>query len=103
MGPIGKSVAKRTTRVVSALTARTQLGAIMQRARDNQERFIVDRRGKPQVVILSVEDYFRNVVKEPESLTRLQAAAKTRGLDKLPMSEINREIRRIRKARHRAA
>jgi prevent-host-death family protein len=99
--PIGKSAAKRMIKVVSALTARTQLGAIMQRARDNQERFIVDRRGEPQVVILSVEDFFRNVVKEPQSLVRLQAEAKKRGLDKLPMSAIDREIRRIRKIRQR--
>ena len=89
------------TKVVSALTARTQLGAIMQRARENQERFIVDRRGEPQVVILSVEDYFRNVVKQPASLIRLQEEAKKRRLDKLSMNAIDREIRRIRKARHR--
>jgi len=88
------------TRVVSALTARTQLGAIMQRARENQERFIVDRRGEPQVVILSVEDYFRNVVKQPASLIRLQEEAKKRRLDKLSMNAIDREIRRIRKAQH---
>ncbi|MBZ0159075.1 MAG: type II toxin-antitoxin system Phd/YefM family antitoxin [bacterium] len=101
MESIGTNVTKHTTRVVSALTARTQLGAIMQRARDNQERFIVDRRGEPQVVILSVEDYFRNVVKEPQSLARLQAEARQRGLDKFPMSAIDREIRRIRKVRQR--
>ncbi len=89
------------TKVVSALTARTQLGAIMQRATENQERFIVDRRGEPQVVILSVEDYFRNVVKQPASLIRLQEEAKKRRLDKLSMNAIDREIRRIRKARHR--
>jgi len=89
------------TKVVSALTARTQLGAIMQRARENQERFIVDRRGEPQVVILSVEDYFRNVVKQPASLIRLQEEAKKRRLDKLSMNAIDREIRRIRKAQHR--
>lgn len=83
--------------VVSALTARTQLGMIMRRARDHQERFIVDRRGEPQVVILSVEDYFQNIVKQPESLTRLQEEAMRRGLDKLSMEEINREVRRTRK------
>lgn len=89
------------TKVVSALTARTQLGAIMQRARENQERFIVDRRGEPQVVILSVEDYFRNVVKQPASLIRLQEEAKKRHLDKLSMNAIDREIRHLRKAQHR--
>jgi prevent-host-death family protein len=91
------------TKVVSALTARTQLGAIMQRARENQERFIVDRRGEPQVVILSVEDYFRNVVKQPASLIRLQEEAKKRRLDKLSMNAIDREIRRMRKSQHRGA
>lgn len=90
------------TKVVSALTARTQLGAIMRRVREYQERFIVDRRGEPQVVILSVEDYFRNVVKQPESLTRLQEEAKRRGLDKLSMEEIDREVRQIRRAIRKA-
>ncbi len=89
------------TKVVSALTARTQLGAIMQRATENQERFIVDRRGEPQVVILSVEDYFRNVVKQPASLIRLQEEAKKRRRDKLSMNAIDQEIRCIRKAQHR--
>ena len=89
------------TKVVSALTARTQLGAIMQRARENQERFIVDRRGEPQVVILSVEDYFRNVVKQPASLIRLQEEAEKRRLDRLSMNAIDREIRRMRKSQRR--
>jgi prevent-host-death family protein len=89
------------TKVVSALTARTQLGAIMQRARENQERFIVDRRGEPQVVILSVEDYFRNVVKQPASLIRLQEEAEKRRLDKLSMNAIDREVRRMRKSQQR--
>jgi len=53
------------------------------------------------VVILSVEDYFRNVVKQPASLIRLQEEAKKRRLDKLSMNAIDREIRRIRKAQHR--
>jgi len=40
--------------VVSALTARTQFGQIMRRAKRNRERFLVDRRGEPQVIIMSV-------------------------------------------------
>ena len=57
----------------------------------------MDRRGEPQVVILSVEDYFRNLVKQPASLTRLQEEAKRRRLDKLSLNAIDREIRRMRK------
>ena len=57
----------------------------------------MDRRGEPQVVILSVEDYFRNLVKQPASLIWLQEEAKKRRLDKLSMNAIDREIRRMRK------
>ncbi len=85
------------TRVIPALTARTQFGQIMRRACERGERFIVDKRGEPQVVILSFEDYLHNVVKQPESLARLQRSAKRRGLDTMKMTEIDREVRRIRK------
>jgi hypothetical protein len=41
---------------VSDLTARTQFGQILQRASEKDERFVVDRRGKPSVIILSLRD-----------------------------------------------
>jgi prevent-host-death family protein len=43
-------------KIVSALAARTQFGQIMRRARAKNERFIVDRRGEPQVVIMGIQD-----------------------------------------------
>lgn len=85
------------TKVIPALTARTRLGEIIRRARERGDRFIVDRRGEPQVVILSIEDYLANVLKQPKSLTRLQSAAKKRGLDTMTVPEIDREVRRIRR------
>jgi prevent-host-death family protein len=54
---------KRIARIVPALTARTQFGQILRRAGQNQERFVVERRGEPGVVIMSVEEYLRNFVK----------------------------------------
>ncbi|MDW8240916.1 MAG: type II toxin-antitoxin system prevent-host-death family antitoxin, partial [Acidobacteriota bacterium] len=74
-----------------------QFGEIMRRARERGERFIVDKRREPQIVILSIEDYLQNVVKQPKSLTRLQRSAKRRGLNTMRMGEIEREVRRIRK------
>lgn len=38
----------RTLKIVPALTARTQLGQILRRVRQNHERFVVDKRGEPQ-------------------------------------------------------
>ncbi len=50
---------ERMQNVVSTLTARTQLGQIPRRASERDERFVVDRRGKPSVMIMSVRDYIR--------------------------------------------
>ena len=46
-------------RRIDAHIARTQFGQIMDLATRNNERFIVDRRGEPAVVIMSVQDFIR--------------------------------------------
>jgi prevent-host-death family protein len=46
-------------RRIDAHIARTQFGQIMDLAVKNNERFIVDRRGEPAVVIMSVQDFIR--------------------------------------------
>ena len=48
---------KRMERRIDAHIARTQFGQIMDRAVRQSERFIVDRRGEPAVVIMSVQDF----------------------------------------------
>jgi prevent-host-death family protein len=83
-----KRAAARSS-VVSALTARTQFGQIMRRAKRNRERFVVDRRGEPQVIIMSVEDYVDTISPPPEWLQNLWAASKRRGTDKLTMRQID--------------
>ena len=52
-------------RRIDAHIARTQLGQIMNLATKNNERFIVDRRGEPAVVIMSVQDFIRTVAPPP--------------------------------------
>ncbi|MDR3772256.1 MAG: type II toxin-antitoxin system Phd/YefM family antitoxin [Terracidiphilus sp.] len=80
------------SRRIDAHTARTQFGQVMDRAIANKERFVVDRRGEPAVVILSVQDYLENVATAPDWLREAWADAKKRGLDKLTMDEIDAEI-----------
>ncbi len=77
---------------VHALTARTQCGRILESVTENQDRFLVSKRGEAKAVILSVEDYLRNIVQQPESLHKLQDAAATAGTDRLTMEEIDAEI-----------
>jgi len=80
------------TKKISALTARTQFGQIMNRAVERQERFLVDRRGEPAVIIMSVDDYLKTIAPEDTALKKVRDEAKSAGLDKLTMEEIDAEI-----------
>nr|WP_294545383.1 type II toxin-antitoxin system Phd/YefM family antitoxin [uncultured Rhodopila sp.] len=79
-------------RRIDAHIARTQLGQIMDLAVKNNERFIVDRRGEPSVVIMSVQDFIRTAAPPPEWLQRAWTGSKRRGLDALTLDDINAEI-----------
>jgi prevent-host-death family protein len=92
-------------RKISALTARTQLGQIMNRAVENNDRFLVERNGEPAVLILSVTDYVKTFAPPPNWLEKSWDSAKSIGLDKLTPKDIDAEIaasrreRRTRKAK----
>jgi prevent-host-death family protein len=86
---------------ISALAARTQFGQIMRRASGKkQERFIVDKRGAPTVVIMGVEDFLKNIAPEPEVLASIRADAKKNKTSELSTQSIDREIAAYRKERN---
>lgn len=87
------------TKTITALTARTQLGQIMERARAKGERFVVSKNSKPTVVILSLDDYINNILPMPKSLAVLQQEARRRGLQQMTLQDINREIAAARRER----
>ncbi|HEY6369234.1 MAG TPA: type II toxin-antitoxin system prevent-host-death family antitoxin [Candidatus Sulfotelmatobacter sp.] len=83
--------------VISALAARTQFGQIMQRARRDNTRFVVDRRGEPQVVIMGTRDFLKNIAPEKKARAASRASAREKDADRLSLREINREIHAYRK------
>ena len=87
----------KVTKNISALIARTQLGQILERVKKNQDRFLISKKGEATAVILSVEDYLKNIVKQPDVLTKLQEQAKKAGTDKLSLEDIDAEIKAFRK------
>ena len=89
---------KATIKLIDALSARIRFGELLEEAGKGKTRFLVSRRGKPKVVILGVEDYLRNIIKEPELLTTIQLSAQSAGIDKLSEEEIEAEIMSYRKA-----
>lgn len=81
-----------TTKLIDALFARVHFGDIMEQAEKQNSRFLVSRRGKPKVVILSIEDYLKNVIKQPELITTVHLIAKKAELNKLADEKIDTEI-----------
>src|SRR6266446_3298281 len=87
---------------IDAHLARTQFGQIMDLVTKNNERFIVDRRGQPAVVIMSVQDFIRTTAPPPDWLEKAWRGAKRRGLDKLTSADIDAEIAAYRREKKRA-
>jgi prevent-host-death family protein len=90
---------KPVTLLIDALTARTRFGEIMEKAANEQTRFVVSRRGKAKVIIMSVEEYLRSVVKTPDVLVKLHNDARKAGMDKISDEEIDAEIKAHRKSK----
>lgn len=87
--------------VISAVTARTQLGQILKRAGEGDERFLVDRRGEPSVIIMSIKDYIKNIAPVPAAYAATRKESKRKGTGALSMLEIDREINAVRKSKGR--
>lgn len=90
---------KSMTKLIDALSARTHFGELMEEVEKGETRFLVSRRGKPKIVILGVEDYLRNIIKQPQILTTIQLSAKKAGLDKMSDAQIQSEISAYRRSR----
>jgi prevent-host-death family protein len=90
-------------RRIDAHVARTQFGQIMDLAVRNNERFVVDRRGEPAVVIMSVQDFIRTAAPPPDWLRKAWTGAKRRGLEAMPLEEVNAEVAAARREKGAAS
>jgi prevent-host-death family protein len=86
------------TKLIDALTVRTRFGEIMETVEREQVRYVVSRRGKAKMVLMSVRDYLKNIVKKPDILVQLQMDAKKAGGDTISDTEIDAEIAAYRKS-----
>lgn len=84
-------------RKINAATVRSEFEQIMDRAVRHHDRFLVERDGESAVLILSLTDFVKAVAPAPDWLREIQEEAKTKGLDKLTMAEIDAEIAAARR------
>ncbi len=84
------------TIVVSALTARTGFGKLLRRVEDEHRSLVIEKRGTPRAVLLSIRDYVRLAAPEPEVLRVIGEESKRKGTDKLSSRQIDQAIKAAR-------
>lgn len=83
---------KKDSIVVSALWARTNFGNLLRRVEDERRSLVIEKRGTPRAVLLSVRDYVRLAAPEPEVLKIIGEESEARGTDQLTSQQIDKII-----------
>src|SRR6478609_7361865 len=81
---------------VSALSVRTGFGKLLRRVEDEHRSLVIEKRGTPRAVLLSIRDYVRLAAPEPEVLKALGEESRRKGTDKLTSRQIDQEIKAAR-------
>ena len=94
---------KNQSIVVSALWARTNFGKLLQRIENQRGSLVIEKRGVPRAILLSIRDYVRLAAPEPEVLTIIGEESKAKGVDAFTSEQIDSVIRATRgkKTKHR--
>jgi len=87
---------KKESIVVSALRARTNFGRLLRQVEEERHSLVIEQRGTPRAVQLSIRDYVRLAAPEPEVLKLIGEESKEKGTDKLSSERMDRIIRATR-------
>jgi prevent-host-death family protein len=93
--------AKNGKNVVSALHARSNFGKLLRRVAEEQKSLVIEKRGTPQAVLMSIRDYVRLAAPEPDVLRLIGEESIRNGTDKLTPRQIDRVIAEARRATKR--
>src|SRR5262249_35568849 len=87
---------KIETIVISALRARANFGKLLRQVEDERRSLVIEKRGTPRAVLLSIRNYVRLATPEPEVLRVIGEESKTKGTDKVTSRQIEQAIRAAR-------
>jgi len=93
---------KNGTIVVSALRARANFGKLLNRVEDERRSLIIEKRGTPKAVLLSIRDYVKLAAPEPEVLRIIGEESERNGTNTLTSRQIDQIIKasRAQKKKH---
>jgi prevent-host-death family protein len=84
------------TLVVSALRARSNFGRLLRQVEEQRGSLVIEKRGTPRAILLSIRDYVRLAAPEPEVLKALGEESKRKGTDALSLRQVNQVIKAAR-------
>ena len=85
--------------VVSALRARANFGKLLRRVADERRSLVIEKRGTPKAVLLSIRDYVKLAAPEPEVLRVIGEESERKGTCSLTARQIDQVIKASRAQR----
>lgn len=82
--------------VVSALSARANLGKLLNQVEGERRSVVIEKRGTPRAVLLSLHDYVKLAAPEPEVLRAIGEESERKGTSKLTSRQIDQAIKAAR-------
>jgi prevent-host-death family protein len=82
--------------VVSVLHARANFGKLLRRIEDERRSLVIEKRGAPRAVLLSIRDYVRLAAPEPEVLRMIGEESRRNGTDTITSQRIDQIIKATR-------
>jgi prevent-host-death family protein len=87
---------KKASIVVSALRARSNFGNLLQLVEDERHSLVIEKRGTPRAVLLSIRDYVRLAAPEPAVLKIIGGEAEAKGTNRFTSQQIDSIIKATR-------
>lgn len=82
--------------IISALHARANFGRLLDQLQSERSSLVIEKRGTPRAVLLSLQEYMRLAAPEPEILRIIGDESKRKGTSKLTSRQIDRVIQSTR-------
>ena len=94
---------KNAPLIVPALRIRANFGKLLRQVEEERRSLVIEKRGTPRAVLLSIGDYVRLASPEPEVLRVIGEDSKRRGTNRLTPKQIDTIISAVRAGtrRHR--
>jgi prevent-host-death family protein len=87
---------KTDTIVVSALRARSNFGKLLKRVEEERKSLVIEKRGRPRAILLSLQHYAKLAAPEPEVLRLIGEESRHKKTDALSPRRIDQIIRAAR-------